>query len=270
MSDALQLLADDGHVTIRQWRGNSFATYQKGMNWGSFIYQGGNFELKPNAAGRRRHEELASRRFRDLGASGANKVVRDTLVKLQDVLSGCGDLSFASLSIRILEELVRIGVRNYQDSRYLRDPAQRYLEVSGSHQRQDCETHFYQPFLADALQRDEILAGHVVLGASTAFGNTDLMTVYHIPIEAKVIYPNDQRQEDLLSNMGVGQATQYASLSRLAFLSILDLRPRSVAADLSNIQNDVVVRSIQQGGSNAVSIVRVQHVCGYGRPSAVK
>lgn len=56
----------------------------------------------------------------------------------------------------------------------------------------------------------------------------------------------------------VGQAVQSAALSRIAFLSVLDLRARSLVSGLSNIQNDVSVITQQQQGGYAVSIVLIQ------------
>lgn len=56
--------------------------------------------------------------------------------------------------------------------------------------RREYEEHFYQPFLRTELQRDEVLSGRIVAGASISGGYADIMTISQIPIEAKVIYPN--------------------------------------------------------------------------------
>ena len=52
---------------------------------------------------------------------------------------------------------------------------------------------------------------------------------------------------------------------------VLDLNPRNTIADLSNIQNDVEVKTVKQKeGEHNVLVVRVQHICGYGAPSKIQ
>jgi hypothetical protein len=120
------------------------------------------------------------------------------------------------------------------------------------------------------LGRDEALAGFLFGEPSFVGGFPDILAIYGIPIEAKVIYENEDREESDLLSKGIGQSSQYAALSRIAFLSVLDLRPRTEPDSLSNIRNDVKVIERPQAGGCPVHIVRVQHVCGYGPPSMVK
>jgi hypothetical protein len=276
VANALQLLADEAHIEIRQYSDyyGRFVYYSRGMNIVPFIYEGGNFEYKATPLGIRYRDELRKKNrrshFSNLGYESANAVVQNTVNLLLPVLELDAPNNERSLMvIRILEGLVRIGVRNYQDSSFLRDPVHRYMDQNLSLSRRYVEEGFYQPFLRDVLQRDDILAGQVSEGASMAGGRTDIMISSKIPIETKVVYPDDEGKESYLGKLGVGQSTQYASLSRIAFLTILDLRPRKTQADLSNIENDVDVITPDQNTSNQVRIVRVRHVCGYGRPSKV-
>ncbi|MCI0393092.1 MAG: hypothetical protein MOB07_30540 [Acidobacteria bacterium] len=271
---ALQLLADDGYIEIRQARKTSygysrFESYQKEMKLGPFIYEGGNFQIKATPTGWRRYESLKQKGLSNLGYPLANAVVRETLEKISSVLSSSSDRDFSLYYTRILEGLVRIGVRNYEDS-FLRNSANHYLRGNASSSRRDCEVQFYQPFLKDMLGRDEVLAGFLFGESSFVGGRPDILTIYGIPIEAKVIYENEGKEESDLISKGIGQSSQYAALSRIAFLSVLDLRPRTGPYSQSNILNDVTVIEQPQAGGYPVHIVRVQHVCGYGPPSRVQ
>lgn len=268
--NALKLLVEEDKITIRKYISHSgsqysIMDYKTGQDFDKFIFVGDfRIILKPKA-----YNELTEKQFRNLGSYAANKAVRDTINQISSILTL--DATSREFAIRILEELVRIGVRNYQDYTYLSKPAQAYLKNHPEKGRQDCEVGFYQPFLRTELQRDELLAGKITGGVPIAGGTTDIFTTCQIPIEAKVIYPDDKSEESVLMNKGVAQDTQYASLTRLAFLSVLDLRPRNTIADLSNIQNDVKVISIpQKDGEHNVLVVRVQHICGYGAPSEVR
>lgn len=270
---ALQLLADDGFIEIRQarktpYRYSRFESYQKGMKLGPFIYEGGNFEIKATPTGWRRYENLEQKGLSNLGYPLANTVVRETLEKISSALSSSSDRNFSFYCTRILEGLVRIGVRNYEDS-FLRNSVNHYLRVNASSSRRDCELQFYQPFLKDMLGRDEALAGFLFGEPSFVGGRPDILTIYGIPIEAKVIYENEGRENNQISK-GVGQSSQYAALSSIAFLSVLDLRPRTDPDSISNIRNDVEVIDRRQMDGYPVHVVRVQHVCGYGPPSTVK
>jgi len=271
---ALKLLADREQIELRQCGRREviggISYYKKGMDITPYLNTGGNFEYRVTPEGRELFDKLRRERFRELGYPAADAIVQGTLEKLSPVMDlDRRDSEFSRHTIRILEELIRIGVRNYQDRFFLRDPAHRFIEQSDA-ARRDCERGFYQPFLRTELQRDELLAGRIVEGAGMTGGQTDIMAIAGIPLEAKVIYPEDNREESFLRVLGTEQASQYASLSRLAFLSVLDLRPRLSAGELSNIQNDVEVITHLQQGSHPVYIIRVQHICGYGRPSDLK
>lgn len=276
IKDALELLVEEDKITIRKYINHpglrySFMDYKPGQGLDKFIFVN-EFRIIPKAKARKAYEELSEKRFRNLGSPIANQVVRDTIAQLSPILTLDASRSeFAPMCIRILEELVRVGVRNYQDRSYLRDPAQKYIKEHLGNERKRCETDFYQPFLCTELQRDEFLAGKIVAGAALSGGITDILTIYQIPIETKVIYSDGKGEESTLVAKGVGQDAQYASLSRVAFLSVLDLKPRNTIADLSNIQNDVEVKPVKQKeGEHNVMVVRVQHICGYGAPSKIQ
>lgn len=169
----------------------------------------------------------------------------------------------------ILGRLVWLGVQNYRDSAFLAKPARRDLaslrEGTG---RADFERSFYQPLLYAELAREPQLAMHLTKGSEQAGGTCDLCCVGDLPIEAKVIYPDGSSAE--AESFGVGQTTQYAARSGIAFLAVLDLRARTTAAELGQIANDVrVVEVRQKDGPATVRIIRVQHVVGQGAPSRV-
>ena len=273
IKDALELLVEEDKITVRKYNNQTAwpYDYKSGQDLNKFISIG-HFRITPKAKARKAYEELSENRFRNLGSPIANQVVRDTIAKLSPILTLDASRSeFAPMCIRILEELVRVGVRNYQDRSYLRDPAQKYIKEHWDNERKRCETDFYHPFLRTELQRDEFLAGKIVAGAALAGGITGILTIYQIPIETKVIYSDGNGEESTLVTKGVGQDAQYASLSRVAFLSVLDLSPRNTIAALSNIQNDVKVITVQQKeGEHNVPVVRVQHICGYGAPSKIQ
>src|SRR5262249_10125136 len=152
-------LLDDEFIEIRQARNtpqgySQFESYRKGMKLGPFIYEGGNFEIKATPAGWRRYEILKQKGLSNLGYPLANEVVRETLEKISSALSSSPDRNFSLYCTRILEGLVRIGVRNYEDS-FLRNRVNQYLSLNASQSRRDCEVQFYQPFLKDMLGRDE-------------------------------------------------------------------------------------------------------------------
>lgn len=206
--------------------------------------------------------------LRDLGTPSANEVVRRTVSALDEVLRR--DPRFRQHVVRILEELVRCGVRNYQDAEYLRGPARRYLTANAGASRRQCETQFYQPWLRTVLQMDEVLAGRIVAGAFAAGGVTDIMAVMQVPVEAKVIYPDDAREQSVLAEIGHGQAAQYAALPNVAFLSVLDLRRRASLSELPSLENDVTTRRVDlRDGPTPIFVVRVQHACGFERPTDV-
>ena len=56
IKDSLQLLADEGHIRIRQFQDEGYAYYESNKDFGSFIYTGGNFELNTTASARRFYE----------------------------------------------------------------------------------------------------------------------------------------------------------------------------------------------------------------------
>lgn len=270
--DALKLLADKGQIVIKKYLHNPamdwvVEEYTRKSDLWPFLMKG-DFRIYATELGREQYEDRRSGETRNLGTPAANQVVRDTVTRLSDVLS-LDQGSGRQICIRILEELVRIAVRNYQDRAYLRDHVQRFLEQSGMSPRK-CEEHFYQPFLRTELQRDELLAGRVVADAAMAGGYVDIMSVGQIPIEAKVIYPDDNREDSNLCTLGVGQTARYSPLSRIGFLSVLDLRPRNSVADLSSIQDDVEVKSQLSGDGRDIIVVRVQHLCGFSTPSSTR
>src|SRR3990167_742133 len=269
--NALELLIKEDKITLYKYIDIKPVYYKVGQDLNKFLSIG-QFRIRLEAEGQKAYEERNKNQFRNLGSPAANQVVRDTITHLSPILTlDVSRPEFAQMCIRILEEFVRVGVRNYQDSSYLRDPAQKYIKEHLGDERKRCETDFYQPFLRTELQRDEFLAGKIVAGAVLSGGITDILTIYQIPIETKVIYSDDKGEDSTLVAKGVGQDTQYASLSRVAFLSVLDLRPRNTIADLSNIQNDVkVIPVLQKEGNHDVKVVRVQHICGYGVPSEVR
>lgn len=268
--DALKLLADKGQIVIKKYRirpaiGWTVEQYMGKHDLWPFLLKG-DFRLYGAELGREQYEEWQP--GRNLGTPAANQVVRDTVTQLTEVLSldqGSGE----QICIRILEELVRIAVRNYQDRTYLRDQVRRFLEASELSHRK-CEEYFYQPFLRTELQRDEILAGRLVAEAAMAGGYADIMSIGQIPIEAKVIYPDDTREDSLLCGLGFGQTARYSQLSRIGFLSVLDLRPRNSVADLSSILGDVEVKSHHKRDGREIFVVRVQHLCGFCVPSSTK
>jgi|SRR3990167_1905500 len=261
--NALELLIKEDKITLYKYIDIKPVYYKLGQDLNKFLSIG-QFRIRLEADGLKAYEERNKNQFRNLGSPAANQVVRDTITQLSPILTlDASRPKFASICIRILEELVRIGVRNYQDNNYLRKPAQAYLKAPSGKDRRDCEVGFYQPFLRTELQRDELLAGQIVAGADLAGGKTDILTICQIPIEAKVIYPDDKREDNVLINLGIGQAAQYASLSRVTFVSVLDIRPRKI----SNIQNDVRIMKVPQKGEHDVQVIRVQHICGDGAPS---
>lgn len=271
IKNALELLIKEHKITLYKYIDIKPVYYKLGQDLNKFLSIG-QFRIRLEAEGQKAYEERNKKQFRNLGSPAANQVVRDTITQLSPILTLDASRSeFAPMCIRILEELVRIGVRNYQNRHYLCDPAQDYLKTHSDKNRRDCEIKFYQTFLCKALQYDELLARRIVMGAKLACGTTDILTNCQIPIEAKVIYPDDKREDSVLMTLGIGQSAQYASLSRVAFLSVLDLRPRNTISDLSNIQNDVQVIPVpQKEGNHDVKVVRVQHICGYGVPSEVR
>jgi hypothetical protein len=271
IKNALELLIKEHKITLYKYIGIKPVYYKLGQDLNKFLSIG-QFRIRLEAEGQKAYEERNKNQFRNLGSPAANQVVRDTITHLSPILTlDVSRPEFARMCIRILEELVRVGVRNYQDHSYLRDPAQKYIKEHLGNERKRGETDFYQPFLRTELQRDEFFAGKIVAGAALSGGITDILTIYQIPIETKVIYSDDKGEESTLVAKGVGQDAQYASLSRVAFLSVLDLKPRNTMADLSNIQNDVkVIPVLQKEGYHDVKVVRVQHICGYGVPSEVR
>ncbi|MBI2555987.1 MAG: hypothetical protein HY607_06390 [Planctomycetes bacterium] len=271
IKNALELLIKEDKIILYKYIDIKPVYYKLGQDLNKFLSIG-QFRIRLEAEGRKAYEERNKKQFRNLGSPAANQVVRDTITQLSPILTlDVSRPEFAQMCIRILEELVRVGVRNYQDNNYLRKPAQAYLKAPSGKDRRDCEVGFYQPFLRTELQRDKLLAGRIPADVTIAGGTTDILTICQIPIEAKVIYPDDKSEDNILMDKGVAQAAQYASLSRVAFLSVLDLRPRNTIADLSNIQNDVkVIPLLQKEGNHDVKVVRVQHICGYGVPSEVR
>jgi hypothetical protein len=99
-----------------------------------------------------------------------------------------------------------------------------------------------------------------------AGGSCDLLLIVDIPIEAKVIYPEDMR--DAPVSLGRSQVSQYEARSGIAFLAVLDMSSRTNATDLDQIANDVRPHEVRQkDGPTQVRLVPVQHVVGHGRPS---
>src|SRR3989304_4551543 len=258
--NALELLIKEHKITLYKYIDIKPVYYKLGQDLNKFLSIG-QLRIRLEAEGQKAYEERNKNQFRNLGSPAANQVVRDTITHLSPILTLDASRSeFAPMCIRILEELIRVGVRNYQDRSYLRDPAQKYIKEHLGNERNRCETDFYQPFLRTELQRDEFLAGRITAGSALCNGQTDIL-IGQFPVEAKVIYPDDEGEDSILLNKGVGQSTQYASLSRIAFLSVLDLRHRSETGNLSNIQNDVDVKqALQKQGKHNVLVVRVQHI----------
>jgi len=186
IADALELLVEEDKIAIQKYNIHTdgmhpITDYKLGQDLTKFLSPGGDFciTLKPKAI--KAYEELSGKQFRNLGSPAANQVVRDTITQLSPILTLDASRSeFAPMCIRILEELVRVGVRNYQDRSYLRDPAQKYIKEHLGNERKRCETDFYQPFLRTELQRDEFLAGKIVAGAALSGGITDILTIYQI------------------------------------------------------------------------------------------
>lgn len=178
------------------------------------------------------------------------------------------DTDLRSLAIRVLEELVRIGVNNYRSPDYLQGPFRRFAQANSIAPR--CwEVGFYQPFILEALSRDEFLAPQLGKGSELAGGRIDL-SVGRIPIEAKVIYP-DEGVDGARGARGVGQSVQYSALTRFAFLAVLDCTRRVTSEGLSNIENDIrIERRTQYDGPHDAIIIRVQHVVGFEAPSCAK
>lgn len=209
ITDALELLVEERKITIRKYNNQTGLPYdyKPGQDLNKFLSIG-YFWIIPKSKARQAYEELSEKRFKNLGSPVANKVVRDTIAQLSTILSlDASSREFAQICIRILEELVRVGVRNYQDRSYLRDPAQKCIKEHLSDEWKRCETDFYLPFLRTELQRDEFLAGKIVAGAALSGGITDILTIYQIPIETKVIYSDDKGEESTLVAKGVGQDT---------------------------------------------------------------
>lgn len=170
---ALELLIKEDKITLYKYIDIKPVYYKLGQDLNKF-FSIGQFRISPKAEAQKAYEELNQKQFRNLGSPAANQVVRDTITQLSPILTlDASHPKFASICIRILEELARIGVRNYQDNNYLRKPAQAYLKAPSGKDRRDCEVGFYQPFLRTELQRDELpLAGQIVAGADLAGGKT--------------------------------------------------------------------------------------------------
>lgn len=267
--DALQVMQDRGRGEVVQYATSGHPRiFKSPERLSDFLYRRSDFRIRRLAQGRgwfeeQLREEQASG-FRNLGVDRGNEIVKSIMGHLEPLLGS--DSGLRTKTLRVLEGLVRIAIRNYQIAD-LRNRFQRFLSTQSETAIRHVETAFYQPFLHEALSHDDELAGQIAFGSSLGGGRPDLIVAQHIPIEAKVVYPGGEGDSQS-TETGVAQAVQYSALSRFAFLSVLDTVERRTAANLSNLENDIkLIKRKQVVGTNEITVVRIRHIVGFGHPS---
>ena len=272
--DTLKLLTKRRLVRMERWALTRSATfvpveYRPGIDDIHQFVGGPDFRLFMTEDGSerlvllRREREAAA--LPKVGDATADEVVR---ARVEELLQG-HRMSPERRQIlgRLLAQLVSIGVHSYRDAEFLVKPA--FEALDSRPDRSKFERSFYQRFLHRELTHDDVLAPHLTKNPEQAGGLCDLLCMSDIAIEAKVVYPDETAAH--AASVGIGQATQYAARSGLAFLVVLDMRHRADAASLGQIANDVrVISKEKHDGPTPVRIARVQHVAGHGQPSRAR